>query len=215
VRCENVTPAKDVFNFDVVTTRHNQTNRIVGWQSGLPGFHNVENATAAVAACMELPGISTEALKEGVKSYRGAKRRFEYVIKTSDNIVIDDYAHHPQELNAIIGSVKALYPGKSITGIFQPHLFSRTRDFADGFAESLDALDIPILLDIYPARELPIPGINSYWLLEKMNNPNKLQLSNEAAINYVKSHKPSLLLILGAGDIDRLVPLIKEIYHEI
>jgi UDP-N-acetylmuramate--alanine ligase len=164
---------------------------------------------------MELPGVSTDALHKGVKSYRGAKRRFEYVIKNTDSIVIDDYAHHPQELNAIIGSVKALYPDRSITGIFQPHLFSRTRDFADGFAQSLDALDIPILLDIYPARELPIPGITSGWLLEKMHNPNKLQLSNEAAVSYVKTHKPSLLLILGAGDIDRLVPVIKEIYHEI
>lgn len=215
VRCENVTPATDVFNFDIVTTAHEQVNSLPGWQSGLPGFHNVENATAAVAACMELPGVSTDALHKGVKSYRGAKRRFEYVIKNTDSIVIDDYAHHPQELNAIIGSVKALYPDRSITGIFQPHLFSRTRDFADGFAQSLDALDIPILLDIYPARELPIPGITSGWLLEKMHNPNKLQLSNEAAVSYVKTHKPSLLLILGAGDIDRLVPVIKEIYHEI
>jgi UDP-N-acetylmuramate--alanine ligase len=175
----------------------------------------VENATAAVAACLSLPGISEEALRNGVKSYRGAKRRFEYIIKTPEYIVIDDYAHHPQELNAIIGSVKALYPDKSITGIFQPHLFSRTRDFADGFAESLDKLDNPILLDIYPARELPIPGITSEWLLEKMQNPNKKHLKNEEAITYIQSHKPPLLLILGAGDIDRLVPVIKNLYHGI
>lgn len=215
VRCEKVNPATDVFTFDIVTTQQDQITHLDGWQSGLPGFHNVENATAAVAACMAIPGISTDALRKGVNTYRGAKRRFEYVIKTSDNIVIDDYAHHPQELNAIIGSVKALYPGKSITGIFQPHLFSRTRDFADGFAESLDNLDIPILLDIYPARELPIPGITSDWLLGKMKNPNKKQLKNEEAISYIKNHKPSLLLILGAGDIDRLVPVIKDIYHGI
>ncbi len=215
VSCENVTPAEGEFHFDIVINPNGEQHRLRGWQSGLPGFHNVENATAAVAACLSLPGISEEALRNGVKSYRGAKRRFEYIIKTPEYIVIDDYAHHPQELNAIIGSVKALYPDKSITGIFQPHLFSRTRDFADGFAESLDKLDNPILLDIYPARELPIPGITSEWLLEKMQNPNKKHLKNEEAITYIQSHKPPLLLILGAGDIDRLVPVIKNLYHGI
>jgi UDP-N-acetylmuramate--alanine ligase len=215
VACENIKPKGDVFCFDVTSTLENERNFMPDWQSGLPGFHNVENATAALAACISLPGLSEDALRKGVSSYRGAKRRFEYVIKTPEYIVIDDYAHHPQELNAIIGSVKALYPDREITGIFQPHLFTRTRDFADGFAKSLDKLDVPILLDIYPARELPIPGITSDWLLGKMKNPAKKRMENHEAVQFVKTTKPALLLILGAGDIDRLVPVIKDIYHGI
>lgn len=215
VSCENIQPVGDVFHFDLKMDDGNTRSVTTDWQSGLPGFHNVENATAALAACISLPGLSEDALRKGVSSYRGAKRRFEYVIKTPEYIVIDDYAHHPQELNAIIGSVKALYPDREITGIFQPHLFTRTRDFADGFAESLDKLDVPILLDIYPARELPIPGITSDWLLGKMKNPAKKRMENHEAVQFVKTTKPALLLILGAGDIDRLVPVIKDIYHGI
>lgn len=213
--CENVITTGDAFHFDIIVSETSAQKTLLGWQSGLPGFHNVENATAALAACFALPGLSEEDLRRGVNSYRGAKRRFEYVIKTAEHVVIDDYAHHPQELNAIIGSVRALYPGRPITGVFQPHLFTRTRDFADGFAESLDKLDIPILLNIYPARELPIPGITSDWLMEKMVNPNRKRMENADVIDYIKETKPSLLLILGAGDIDRLVPVIKDIYHEI
>jgi UDP-N-acetylmuramate--alanine ligase len=213
--CENVITTGDAFHFDIIVSDTSTQKTLPGWQSGLPGFHNVENATAALAACFALPGLSEEDLRRGVTSYRGAKRRFEYVIKTAEHVVIDDYAHHPQELNAIIGSVRALYPGRPITGVFQPHLFTRTHDFADGFSESLDKLDIPILLNIYPARELPIPGITSEWLMEKMVNPNRKRMENADVIEYIKETKPSLLLILGAGDIDRLVPVIKDIYHEI
>jgi UDP-N-acetylmuramate--alanine ligase len=215
VACENIKPKGDVFCFDVTSTLENERNFMPDWQSGLPGFHNVENATAAVAACFTLPGIIEDDLRKGVSSYRGAKRRFEYIFKSVEHVVIDDYAHHPQELNAIIGSVKALYPDKKLTGIFQPHLFTRTRDFADGFAESLDKIDFPILLDIYPARELPIPGITSEWLLGKMKNPGAKRMANNEVIDFIKISQPSLLLILGAGDIDRLVPVIKEIYHGI
>lgn len=213
VACENIITSGDAFHFDIVVSNEHIQKTLSGWQSGLPGFHNVENATAALAACLALPGLSEEDLRRGVQSYHGAKRRFEYVVKTTEHIVIDDYAHHPQELNAIIGSVKALYPNRAITGIFQPHLFTRTRDFAEGFAESLDKLDVPILLDIYPARELPIPGISSEWLLSKMSNQAGKRMATEEVIDFVRNSKPSLLLILGAGDIDRLVPVIKEIYH--
>jgi UDP-N-acetylmuramate--alanine ligase len=215
VACENIITSGDAFHFDITVTDEKTLKTLTRWQSGLPGFHNVENATAALAACLALPGLPESDLRRGISSYRGAKRRFEYVVKTAENIVIDDYAHHPQELNAIIGSVRALYPGSPITGIFQPHLFTRTRDFADGFAESLDKLDIPILLDIYPARELPIPGITSEWLMGKMVNPNRKRMENAEVTEYIKKTKPSLLLILGAGDIDRLVPVIKDIYHGI
>lgn len=181
--------------------------------SGLPGFHNVENATAAAAVCLSLLNLPAADISRGIASYRGAKRRFEYVVKSAEYVVIDDYAHHPEELRAIISSVRALYPGKQITGIFQPHLFTRTRDFADGFAESLSMLDELVLMDIYPARELPIAGITSSWLLEKVNLPQKQLLDANRIYQKIRNEKPGVLLILGAGDIDRLVPLIKEIYH--
>ena len=123
--------------------------------------------------------MDIEKLKVGIATYKGAKRRFEYVIDNADFVVIDDYAHHPEELNAIIGSVKSLYPSKKITGIFQPHLFSRTRDFAEGFAESLSKLDELWLMEIYPARELPIEGVNSSWLLDKITSKKKQLVTKE------------------------------------
>jgi len=125
-------------------------------------------------------------------------------------VYIDDYAHHPQELNAIISSVKALYPEHCITGIFQPHLFTRTRDFMDGFAHELSQLDVVWLMDIYPARELPIEGITSKAILDKINNPNKRLLTSPEILEELKSNPPKVLLTLGAGDIDKLVPLIKN-----
>jgi UDP-N-acetylmuramate--alanine ligase len=180
--------------------------------SGLPGFHNIENATAAIAVCLDLLNLDRYDVKQAVKHYRGAKRRFEFVVKKSNYAVVDDYAHHPEELNAIISSVRELYPDKKLTGIFQPHLFTRTRDFADGFATSLAKLDELILMDIYPARELPIPGITSQWLLNKVQLPNKSLLQEADILQKIKTQKPELLLILGAGDIDRTVPKIKEVY---
>ena len=130
-------------------------------------------------------------------------------------MVIDDYAHHPEEIRAIISSVKELYPNKKLTVIFQPHLFTRTRDFADGFGESLSAADEVILMEIYPARELPIPGIHSTWLLSKISIEKKIVQSEAAIIERFNSQTEELLLILGAGDIDRMVPKIKEIYNGI
>lgn len=184
-------------------------------QCGLPGFHNIENATAALAVCLNLLNLNSKEIIEGLSSFRGAKRRFEFVIKTPTHVVIDDYAHHPQELNAIIGSVRELYPNKELTVVFQPHLFTRTKDFAEGFAESLSKPDNTLLMDIYPARELPIPGITSDWLLEKISSKQKALLSPDEIIAFLKQNKPELLLILGAGDIDRLVPKVKEVCNGI
>ena len=138
------------------------------------------------------------------------KRRFEYIIKNEKVIFIDDYAHHPRELNACITSVKALYPDKKITGIFQPHLFSRTRDFADGFAKSLELLDELILLEIYPARELPIEGVDSKMLLDKINLKNKALLSKDDTLKEISERKLEVLLTIGAGDIDKMVEPIKK-----
>lgn len=178
--------------------------------NGIPGFHNVENATAAITACVKL-GISIGDLAKALQNFKGVKRRFEYLVKTVQYVVIDDYAHHPAELNACINSVKELYPGKKITGIFQPHLYSRTRDFANEFAKVLEQLDECWLMDIYPARELPIEGINSEFLALKMNNNVKL-MSKEGILKHLETDKPEILLVMGAGDIDTLAKPIQKIY---
>lgn len=199
-------------NYHFEYSQNNSTAR--SFECGLPGFHNIENATAAIAIAQHFLKLPWELLQEGVKTYRGAKRRFETVVKTAEYTVIDDYAHHPEELNAIISSVKALYPNVPLTGIFQPHLFTRTRDFVDGFAESLSQLDECWLMEIYPAREKPIPGVNSSWLLEKITTDAKL-MCRDTILGSLKSNPKKLLLILGAGDIDKLVLPIKEIYTEL
>jgi UDP-N-acetylmuramate--alanine ligase len=138
------------------------------------------------------------------------KRRFEYIVKTDKHIYIDDYAHHPEELRAAISSIKKLYPNKKLTTIFQPHLYTRTRDFADGFAEVLDMSDELIILDIYPARELPIVGITSDLILSKMQMLNKRKCGKQEAVDLVRIEKPELLLTVGAGDIDQLVQPLKK-----
>ncbi|MGZ4099617.1 MAG: UDP-N-acetylmuramate--L-alanine ligase, partial [Bacteroidia bacterium] len=180
---------------------------------GLPGLHNVENSIAAVAVAQQL-GIKGDVIKEALRSFKGVKRRFDYRIKTADTVYIDDYAHHPEELKATIGSVRKLYPEKRITGIFQPHLFSRTRDFADEFAKSLDMLDECILLEIYPAREKPIKGITSQMLLDKMKGKDKKVLSKAEVLEYLKINRPQVLLTMGAGDVDGLIAPIEKILSE-
>ncbi|MFY7757934.1 MAG: glutamate ligase domain-containing protein, partial [Flavobacterium stagni] len=184
---------------------------IIEFQCGLPGYHNIENACAALAITHHFLQLPIDKLQEGIKTYKGAKRRFEYIIRNENYIVIDDYAHHPEELNAIIRSVKALYPNSPLTGIFQPHLFTRTRDFADGFANSLSQLDECWLMEIYPAREKPLEGVNSQWLLEKITANARL-MDGETILQSLKQQPKELLLILGAGDIDKLVSPIKNIY---
>jgi UDP-N-acetylmuramate--alanine ligase len=177
---------------------------------GIAGLHNVENAVAAIEVCLRL-GVSPDAVKSALASFRGVKRRFEYIVKTPGHIYIDDYAHHPEELRAAISSVKKLYPDKKLTIIFQPHLFTRTRDFADGFAEVLDMSDELLMLDIYPARELPIDGIDSELILSKMKLWNKRKCGKQEAVEIVESEKPELLLTVGAGDIDQLVQPLKQV----
>lgn len=191
--------------FDVQTP----TGLVNNVKVGLPGLHNVENALAAFAVGLEL-GLSIESIKDGLKSFKGVKRRFEYQVKTNEVVYIDDYAHHPTELKACINSVKMMFPGKKITGIFQPHLFSRTRDFADEFGVSLSLLDELYLLDIYPARELPIEGVSSNMLLDKVNLEHKEVVSKEELINKLDIKDIEVLLTLGAGDIDTLVQPLRE-----
>jgi UDP-N-acetylmuramate--alanine ligase len=176
---------------------------------GLPGLHNVENSVAAVAIACQL-NISERVIRESLASFKGVRRRFDYHIKTETLIYIDDYAHHPEELKASISSAKEMYPGKKITGIFQPHLFSRTRDFADDFARSLDLLDECILMEIYPARELPIAGITSQMLLDKMKLSNKCICQKDTLLAELANRNLEVLMTMGAGDIDTFIEPIKK-----
>jgi UDP-N-acetylmuramate--alanine ligase len=178
---------------------------------GMPGFHNVENALAAILAAQVLQ-VEPEGIRAAVASYRGVKRRFEFVWETDRKVYIDDYAHHPSEISAFLRSLRALYPGKRLKVIFQPHLFTRTRDFAAGFAESLSEADELVLLDIYPAREQPISGVTSRLILDQVTSPRKRLLSKEEALDdLLRNPDFEVLATVGAGDIDALVKPIKYI----
>lgn len=173
-------------------------------------LYNVENAVAAAAAALSL-GADEHQLRYGLKTYKGVRRRFDFRIKTKDLVMIDDYAHHPQEIAACLESIRYLYPGRRVVGIFQPHLYSRTRDFADQFAEVLSTLDEAVLLPIYPARERPILGITSSMLLRKMEGMSKYLCTPDQALELVPALCPDVVVTLGAGDIDRLVPRLEEV----
>jgi len=206
VEASNVRVENGDFYFDF----SNGELEIKNIRLGMPGIHNVSNATAATQAALLL-GVSPEAVKAALDSFAGVKRRFEYIVKNDAHIYIDDYAHHPEELRAAISSVKKLYPGKKLTVIFQPHLFTRTRDFADGFAEVLDMSDELLMLDIYPARELPIEGVSADMVLERMQLLNKRKCGKQEVLEIVRNENPELLLTVGAGDIDQLVQPLKTI----
>lgn len=173
------------------------------------GLHNIENAVAAIAVAKYLK-VDDEKIKAAVEDFKGVKRRFEYVVKNDVHVLIDDYAHHPKELEALIKGVRSIYSDK-LTVIFQPHLYSRTNDLADGFAESLDLADEVILLPIYPARELPMERVESEMILERMKLANKKVLSKEEMQQWVNDNKPKLLVMAGAGDIDVLVEPVSKL----
>lgn len=180
---------------------------------GLPGHHNLTNAMLALAMAKTY-GVASDDIRKALKSFKGVKRRFSYQIKKQGLVYIDDYAHHPTEINAVYQAVTELYPGEKVLAVFQPHLFSRTRDFADGFAKSLSAFENIVLLDIYPARELPIEGITSKWLLDKMDNPNKKLVTKADLLPFLKRTDASVIVTIGAGDIGEMVPEIKKILDE-
>lgn len=184
---------------------------IRGLTLGVYGKVNLENAVAACSVAL-LTGAGEEALRKGLEGYSGVKRRFEVMIERPDCVFIDDYAHHPEELKAFISSVSEALPGKRLTGIFQPHLYSRTRDFAAGFAESLSALDDVIVLDIYPAREEPIEGVGPELILGQLKNPGeKIHCSKARLLQVIDELNPEVLLTMGAGDIDQLTEPLKEL----
>lgn len=176
---------------------------------GIPGTHNAENALSCIALGTQL-GLSENILRSALKSFLGVKRRFQYHIRTEGKVYIDDYAHHPTEINALLDSVELMYPNKKVIGIFQPHLFTRTRDFFDAFATALSRLDELVLLPIYPARELPIDGITSDALLDKVTIQKKSVLSPVEAVKYVTKSNYNVILTIGAGDIDRIVLPLKN-----
>lgn len=203
---ENIVQKEGGYVFDVVAKdwKMEQMHLQIG------GMHNVENAIAAITVA-RLLAIDRKAIKQALTTFKGVKRRFEYVVRNSKVVYIDDYAHHPEELAALIKSAKHLFAGRRCVVAFQPHLYSRTRDFAAGFAHSLDMADEVILLDIYPARELPIEGITSQTIADKMTNPAHTILSKEGLLEYVKKAPLDLFITAGAGDIDKLVEPIKHI----
>jgi UDP-N-acetylmuramate--alanine ligase len=176
------------------------------------GLHNVENSVVAMAVALEL-NIDADKIRAAVASFRGVKRRFEYIVKNGRQVMIDDYAHHPEELRWLIRSVKDLYPDRTCVVIFQPHLFTRTRDLADGFAEVLDLADEVMLLPIYPARELPIEGVSSGMIKDRMRKANAMLLDKEGVVRRVegRAQKDRIVLVTaGAGDIDRMLVSLKN-----
>lgn len=177
---------------------------------GIPGIHNAENALACIALLNEM-GMDEQSIRNGLASFVGVKRRFEYCIREEKFVYIDDYAHHPKEIKALIDSIKMLYPTMKIRGVFQPHLFSRTKDFSEGFAAELSRLDEVVLMPIYPAREEPIHGITSEWLLQQIKCDKKSLKSPAEILQYFSDLKEGVLLTIGAGDIDRIVSPLKEI----
>ncbi len=176
---------------------------------GVPGFHNVENAVAASIAA-HLSGINIKTIKEALGSFQGVKRRFEFVVKNDKVIFVDDYAHHPTEIEAFLKSMKSMYPRRKLTVIFQPHLFTRTRDFAEGFAKSLSLADELLLMDIYPARELPLPGVDSDMIFKNITSKVKIRCNKNDLIGKVEGLDIDVLATVGAGDIDTFVQPIKN-----
>ena len=216
VTAENITVVNGETCFDVVVANNGNTLSFPRTQSvpgtfrmQLYGNHNVQNALAAIIMCSYL-GVNEDDIRRGLATFKGVQRRFDIRVKNETHIYVDDYAHHPEEIKAALTAARHAFPGKELTVVFQPHLFTRTRDFMDGFAESLSLADRVILLDIYPARELPIEGVTSAALLEKITSKNKMLCSKEELLNTIKSIDPELVMTVGAGDIDRFVPQIEN-----
>lgn len=204
---ENISVQDGHYHFDLRIR-----DRIIeGMSCGLPGIHNVENAVAALGVCDQL-GLDVNQLKEALRQFRGVMRRFDVHIKRDDLVYIDDYAHHPEEIKVLLRSVRELYPGKKVTTIFQPHLYSRTRDLANEFAEALSLSDELILLELYPAREEPIEGIDSLWLSSKVKIENIPVCQKSQLMNVLKEREVELLLTVGAGDIDQMIQPIIDHY---
>ncbi|WP_040281443.1 UDP-N-acetylmuramate--L-alanine ligase [Psychroserpens damuponensis] len=202
---ENINIVNGSYEFDVKTP----TTLLKNFKFNLPGRHNLSNALIALAMSVEY-GLPQPQLAKALASYKGVKRRFTYQIKTDNLVYIDDYAHHPEEINAVHQAVREMYPDAKVLVIFQPHLYTRTRDFIDEFAKSLSQFDDILLLDIYPARELPIEGVTSQWLLDKIEHKNKKLVQKTELVNEIKNSDAPVVLTIGAGDIGEEVKHIKK-----
>lgn len=201
-----ITTEGGFFEFDLV----GYASEIKNIKLGVPGFHNMENAIAATIVAKHL-GVDDAAVKKALSSFLGVKRRFEFIIKRDDLIYVDDYAHHPTEITAFLSSLRAMYPGKKITAVFQPHLYSRTRDFAKGFSKSLSMADEVLLMDLYPAREEPIPGVSSDMLFEAITSSVKVRCTKKDVVQKLEDMDVEVIATIGAGDIDTCVEPIKEL----
>jgi len=205
----NITANGGFFEFDL----HGFGKKIEKIQLGVPGFHNMENAIAATLVAMKL-GVSEKTIREALASFKGVKRRFEFIIKKNNLVYIDDYAHHPTEIEAFLNSLKSMYKGKKLTVIFQPHLFTRTRDFAKGFSKSLSIADEVLLMDIYPAREEAIPGVTSDMLFEDITSSVKIRCNKKDLMQKLEDLEVEVVATVGAGDIDTFVKPIKEMLNK-
>ena len=201
----NVKVDNGAYIFDLQTPETNMP----GVRFNKPGRHNLLNGVAAMAMALKA-GSAPEKLAQAMDTFKGVQRRFSYAMKQEEFVFIDDYAHHPTEINAVYEAVKEMHPNKKTMVVFQPHLYSRTRDFGDAFARSLEKFDQILLLDIYPAREKPIRGITSDWLLEKIDNPNKKRIKKDEISREITAHSPEVFITLGAGDIGLEINGIKK-----
>lgn len=206
---QNIRIENGFYVFDVQTP----TETVENIKFGLPGHHNLTNALLAFAMAKSY-GVANNKIIAALASFKGVRRRFSFQIREEKLVYIDDYAHHPTEINAVHQAVRELYPNKKIVAAFQPHLFSRTKDFIDGFANSLSQFDEIVLLDIYPARELPMEGVTSSWLLSKINNPNKYLLTKDEMMDFFRKSNAEVYVTIGAGDIGELVKDIKKLLNE-
>ncbi len=203
---ENIRPVGGFFTFDLI----GPGLRFSDLELGVPGFHNMENAIAATVASLKA-GLSEQQVREALLSFRGVKRRFEFIIRKPDLVYVDDYAHHPAEIEAFLRSLRAMYPGKKLTVIFQPHLYTRTRDFAADFARSLSLADELMMMDIYPARELPIEGVTADMIHQDITSPVKIRCSKKDLLHKLGGLNIEVLATVGAGDIDTFVKPIREL----
>ena len=202
---QNLKVIDSAYVFDIKTP----TELVQNISFSLPGHHNLTNALMAFAMAYTY-GVGVDLIKNALASFKGVQRRFSYQIKSENLVYIDDYAHHPTEINAVNQAVRELYPNQKVLAVFQPHLFSRTNDFIDDFATSLAQFDEIILLDIYPARELPMEGVTSSWLLSKISNKNKKLVNKSELIDSIIASNASVIVTIGAGDIGEMVPSIKK-----
>ncbi|UOX34334.1 UDP-N-acetylmuramate--L-alanine ligase [Flavobacterium sediminilitoris] len=206
---QNIRIENGFYVFDINTNQE----IIENVKFSLPGHHNLSNALIAFSMAKSY-GLDNNKIKEALATFKGVRRRFSFQIREEKIVYIDDYAHHPTEINAVHQAVRELYPNKKIMALFQPHLFSRTKDFIDGFAESLSKFDEIVLLDIYPARELPIEGVTSNWLLSKINNPKKKLIEKEEVLRTFENSNADVYITIGAGDIGEMVKNIKKVLYE-